>query len=176
MTSYVVTKSKVKNLDGKVYHSRFLSGITIVISIPCTTLDSHILSQLKSRRCEEDKGVLYKNTELTVLFHALHADIDSKLTLPGSVKSTGITGVYCHYYNKHFNLVFRVGKGTGSAARKIISDAFKFMKPGTLRSSYELMLRSMGLKPKREEFNWCLNQLNSCLKADICVFVVGKIV
>ena len=175
MTSYIITTNKIKNLDGKVYHSRFLSGITIVISIPCNTLDSHILSQLKSRRCEEDKGVLYKNTELTVLFHALYADICSKLTLPGSVKSTGITGVDCHYHNKQFNLVFSVGKGTGSAARKVVSDAFKFMKPDKLRSSYEMMLRSMGLKPKREEYNWCLSQVNNALKANIQIFIVGKI-
>ena len=174
--SHILTKIKDRVLNIKVYHSRYLSGLTVVISIPCPSgIDSSLLLLLKGKSREEDKGVLYKNTELTVLFHALHADIMGKLKLPAVVKTTGLIDVQCHYYNKQFNLVFQMGKETGTAAKKILSEALGAMKPSTLYSSYSTMLRILRLRPNREEFNWCVVQVNKCLRQTLGVFIVGKI-
>lgn len=174
--SQVITKAKHKNLDVKIFHSKYLSGVTVVISIPCASgIDSSILSALKSKTCDEDRGVLYKNTELTVLFHVMHLNIASKLKLPAAVKSTGLIDVQCHYYNKQFNMVFRIGKPTGTAAKKVLSEALRYSKPASLYIPYSAMLKSMGLLSNRKEFNWCATQINKCLRDTICVFIVGKI-
>jgi len=172
----ILTKAKHKNLDVKIYHSAYLSGATIVISIPCTEgLDSSVLATLKGKVCDEDKGVLYKYTELTVLFHALHAYITSQLKLPASVKTTGLVNVYCHYYNKQFNMVFILGKGSVTAVKNVISKVLYYSKPAALFTSYSVMMKTLGLKPNREEFNWCVTQINKCLHGTLGIFVVGKI-
>lgn len=171
----IVIKAKYKSFNGKVYSSRYLRGATIVIGIPCSTLDPFVLNNIKKRICEEDKGVLYKYTELTALFYALFGEIKNKLMTPTQTKSSSLHDVYCYYYNNYFNLVFVTTNGTGTAVKKILTEAFKILNPAKLWKSYDLILRGLGLKISKEEFKWCVDQINECLKKELLILIIGKI-
>lgn len=171
----LLIKVKYKNLNGKVLINRKLRGAHIIIGIPCNSLDSFVLSSMKNKICDEDKGILYKHTELTALFYAIYGEIESKLKVPSETVGSSLHDVYCSYVNNYFNLVFVTTTGTGSAVRKILNTAFKSINPAKAWKIYDLILRSMGLKPSKEEFKWCVNQVNECLKKELIVLIVGKI-
>lgn len=172
--NYVVNV-KHKNIYGKLRFFKNLKGATIVISIPCNMIDSYVLNNLGEMLHEEEKGVLYKYTEITALFHALYSLIKRKLLVPAQVNSSSLHDVYCTYYNNHFNMVFVTTKGNGTAMKKIIVEAFKWLNPSKLWKQYDIILRGMGLKPNKSEFAWCVNEINKCIKNDISLLIIGKI-
>ncbi len=173
--SNILTKVKYKNLNGKVLFHRNLRGAHIVVGIPCSNLDAMVLNNMKSKPCDDEKGVLYKHTELTALFYAMYGELESKLKVPAQTKSSSLHDVYCSYVNNYFNLVFVTTNGTGSAVKKILSESLKLLNPAKLWKGYDLILRGMGLKTSKEEFRWCVNQVNGCLKKELIVLVVGKV-
>lgn len=174
MTNYIVNV-KHKNITGKLRFFKNLKGATIVVSIPCNTIDSYVLNNLGEMLHEEEKGVLYKYTEITALFHALYSLIKRKLLVPAQVNSSSLHDVYCTYYNNHFNMTFVTTKNNGTAMKKIIVEAFKWLNPSKLWKQYDIVLRGMGLKPNKSEFAWCVNEINKCIKNNISILIIGKI-
>ncbi len=170
-----IIKVKHKTLNGKVYISKFLRGATIIVGIPCLTLDSIVLNNINKKICEEDKGVLYKHSEVTALFYALYAEIKYRVMAPAQMKSSAIHDVYCNHHNGYFNLVFVTTNGTGTAVKKILTEAFKWLNPAKLKASYKRILTELGLKSHEDEFRWAVNQVNDCLKKELLVMIIGRI-
>ncbi len=83
-----------------------------------------------------------------------------------------VSSVGCGSHNDEFFITWRV-KATGSAIRKSIGIALKNLNPVKLYTIYARLVKEVGGKAKKEEFEYASNELASSMK-DVTVLVIGN--
>lgn len=93
---------------------------------------------------------------------------------PLATARSKVGSVNCGYHNGEFSISWKV-KGTGSAVRKSLGIALKYLVPEKLYSVYQHCVKEAGGKSSREVFNYAAANVIKALKDGVHCFTVGNI-
>jgi hypothetical protein len=162
-------EAKGKHVSLWIHPTNLLNDVVVAMSFKMTLKGCAMVKLCQGCDCccgSQDEACVAK---------AIVANIFSALC--GTPVATQKSKVAHLEYGAHNNslVVSWKMKGVVSHIRKALGIALKSLNPAKLYSSYDLCMKQLNAKPKKEHFNHVVNEFIKNMKDGVCCAVVGNV-
>lgn len=153
-------------------------NISVSMTIPfrCSPQGIRLLfagnpSESDGKKC----GDLFEGYEEAAVAFSLFSAIKRSLTGSGVEDARSrVDNISCAAHGDNFVIYWNT-QGTGSMLRKTIGVALKYLRPNTLYADYSYLIRMLGGKPNRDEFNHIAGKMIDGINSKVHFVAIGKI-
>ena len=164
-------EAKSGNLAMMVEQTKLSGDVSISITIK-SNASGCCVNRLK---CSTECSCFPKGVEEACVCFALYLKVRN--TLAGSPQATmksKVGAVWCGYNGGYFYINWHV-KGNGSAIAKAVRTALKCLTPAAMFSTYQQLIKQLGGKPDRDEFNAAAQAVTQSIKSLVHCCIIGNV-
>jgi hypothetical protein len=164
-------EKKHKNFSVTFIEAKKVPSLAVSISWKCSQANWYTLQKVKKGYNTNDPQFAEGGNSVA-LCYSLYQRLKERRVDSYNDAKYPIDCICCNVNNGYFQICYSTANKL-SYLKRTLKDIVKELDPSKTWKQYAINIRNLGGKANREEFNWCVAELNKSLKDEICVVAAG---